>query len=226
MNKEVEQNTQDKLKQYVKYLNTLDKTFKGLSTEQDRTELNGDISEWIITQGNIEEFYLKSDINSFNCTYEYILSSTDEIKETLKELERGLPKEPEQEPKQEALSVIKPESLTGTLSQDKISEILVKAIGKDVNDTSIKSIIYHTLKQEDVDIVITEKLDDEFETEVLYRVNHETLIELIHKYLKDRGIDIVYTERHNKEEYHIWINEKENTISFRYNKTKGENNGN
>lgn len=222
MNKE---NIDDKLSQYVKYLNTLDKPFKGLSTEQNRmklitqyesgkyhkfhrTELNGGISQWVITEGNKGEFYLKSDINSFNCTYEYILVCLAEIEETLRE--------PKTEPKQESLSLIKPESLTGTISQDKISEILVKAIGKDINDTSIKSIMYYTFKQDKVDIVITEKLDDEFETEVLYRVNHETLIKVIHEYLKSKGLDVVYTERHNKEEYHIWINEKENTIGFRY----------
>lgn len=94
----------------------------------------------------------------------------------LKRIPNAEDKEPEQESKQESLSLIKPESLTGTISQDKISEILVKAIGKDVTDKSIKSIMYYTFKQDKVDIVITEKLDDEFETEVLYRVNHETLM--------------------------------------------------
>lgn len=109
------------------------------------------------------------------------------------------------------ISKVQPESKTGTLSFEKLTEI-IKSVYTDAFQVEINQ--YN--RGDTFDCIFRIKRDDDFNSEDFYRLTSKDFKELICVYLKEKhSLVVKKTQENNIDSAHIYFDQ--GVIKFRYN---------
>lgn len=189
---------------------------------------DGVITDWGISNKYKGKFFLKNDNESDNNEYEYKLISDEDLErfisynlnedindELLENKEQSIKKEILEDNIQETTELninLLIESQQKSITKEHFEKILLKSFKrKDSDSKTDLEINFFTFKTDGIDIVITEKLNDESMTENLYRINLKKFKEIMYEYLKSKNINLKCNDG-DTTKAHLWI--KDNLISF------------